>query len=229
MSLPELFATAFVVGLTGAMMPGPLLAVAVTESLRRGWVAPVWLVVGHALLELATIGLLVAGLSAVVEQPLVLRTLAVVGGAVLAWMAVGAFRTARHPSGLVLATAAEAAHGPAAGGPARLMLTGAAVSISNPYWIIWWLTVGATYVLVALDAGRAGVPTLYVGHISSDFLWFICVGVAVAGGRRRMSPGVARALFLACAAVLAGFGVLFALAGFGLFADLTGAAAAAAA
>ena len=60
--LLELALTAFVVGLSGALLPGPLLAATISESARRGgWTGPL-VVTGHALLELAVVAAVCFGL-----------------------------------------------------------------------------------------------------------------------------------------------------------------------
>ena len=61
LSLLYIFGGSFLVALTGAMMPGPVLTVTISESSRRGaWAGPL-LMIGHALLELALIGFASAG------------------------------------------------------------------------------------------------------------------------------------------------------------------------
>lgn len=219
MSLAVLFATAFVIGLSGAVMPGPLLTVTITESLRRDWRAALWLVAGHGVLELGVVVLLAFGLSPLVNHPLAVRGTALAGGAVLAWMAVGAFRTARHPHPLdpqtldaghadVRTTGARAAAG--------LAGRGAAVSVANPYWLVWWATIGVTYVLQAREYGPAGLPAFYAGHLCSDAAWYLLVGVACSTGRQWLHDRALRRVFLACGLVLAGFGVVFVLVGLGV-------------
>ncbi|MEA1895812.1 MAG: LysE family translocator, partial [Euryarchaeota archaeon] len=41
----------FVIGLTGAIVPGPMLFATIDASLRRGWIAGPEIVLGHALVE----------------------------------------------------------------------------------------------------------------------------------------------------------------------------------
>jgi threonine/homoserine/homoserine lactone efflux protein len=85
-NLPQIFFTSFLVGLSGALMPGPVLVVTVSHATRRGFIAGPLIVLGHALLELA----LVVGISLGLGQYLVLEpvsgVLGIVGGVVLAWM-----------------------------------------------------------------------------------------------------------------------------------------------
>mgnify|MGYP000862952647 CR=1 FL=1 len=81
MDLIALFITAFLVGLSGAMMPGPLLTVTIAESARRGFKAGPLIVLGHAILELALIIALLAGLSFYLKKPLVTTVISIVGGA----------------------------------------------------------------------------------------------------------------------------------------------------
>jgi threonine/homoserine/homoserine lactone efflux protein len=83
LELLAIFTTAFVVGFSGAMMPGPLLTVTIGESARRGFSAGPLLVLGHAVLELVLILALVGGLSIYLTRTAVTHTIAIFGGAFL--------------------------------------------------------------------------------------------------------------------------------------------------
>jgi threonine/homoserine/homoserine lactone efflux protein len=80
MEITFLFTTAFIVGLSGAMMPGPLLTADIYSSAERGFWAGPLLVLGHGLLELALIMALLAGAASFLVRPAVATVIALAGG-----------------------------------------------------------------------------------------------------------------------------------------------------
>ena len=52
MALWGIFISAFLIGFSGAMMPGPMLGVAIDGSLKKGWIAGPMIVLGHGALNL---------------------------------------------------------------------------------------------------------------------------------------------------------------------------------
>ena len=58
-----IFANSFLVGFSGAVSPGPLLAFNIKETVRIGFIAGPLVVAGHSLLELVTVGALAFGLA----------------------------------------------------------------------------------------------------------------------------------------------------------------------
>ena len=205
--LSRIFALSFTVGLTGAIMPGPLLALTLKESAARGRTASLWLCSGHSVCELAVVLLFVGGLSAWIPVEKVVGPVGLIGGGVLLWMAFGAYRQAREPFGAPEADGARSSGG-------NLVLGGGAVTVSNPFWLVWWLTVGLELLLRdARPAGMAGVGAFYFGHILSDFTWFGFVGSVIGGNRKALEGGLYRFLIYLCAALLAVFGVWFVLSG----------------
>jgi threonine/homoserine/homoserine lactone efflux protein len=93
------------------------------------------LILGHALLELALIALLFLGLSPLLKNNTVTAFISIAGGIILLWLAYGMFRSL---PGLSLIHEAKPMHG----GNRRLVAAGILVSLANPYWIIWWVTIG---------------------------------------------------------------------------------------
>ena len=68
MNIPALFSIGFVLGLTGAMAPGPLLTVTISRSAKRGGIVGPLLVLGHGILELALLILIVFGLGNILKN-----------------------------------------------------------------------------------------------------------------------------------------------------------------
>ncbi|MGE5247687.1 MAG: LysE family transporter, partial [Verrucomicrobiota bacterium] len=96
-----IFASSFIIALSGALMPGPLLAVTIRHTSRKGFVAAPLLVLGHAVLEGALLCLLLFGLTEWIKGEAAVIAIALVGSAMLLRMAAG---MAREVGTLRLAT-----------------------------------------------------------------------------------------------------------------------------
>lgn len=204
MNLIVIAGTSFLLGFSGAMMPGPLLTLTIAETMRRGVVAGPLLIFGHALLEGVLVVSLFLGLARWVEHPWVFLSIALLGGAMLVMMGFGMLRQIPR---LRLQFAAD--------DKPRLhpVAAGVLVSLANPYFSLWWATVGLTYLLVARDAGWYGVIAFYLAHISSDFVWYAFVSGMIGFGRRFISDTVYRGMIAVCAVFLIGFGGYFGYCG----------------
>jgi threonine/homoserine/homoserine lactone efflux protein len=210
-----IFATSLVVGLSGALMPGPLLALTISTVAEHGFWAGPTLILGHAIAEIITIFALVKGLGKLLQRPPVIGAIGLLGGAFLLWMAFGlissssqslSFQAGSHGTGFGLST----------------VVAGLVVSVTNPYWILWWATVGTTYVAMSLQNRRvAGLAVFYAGHESSDVAWYAVVSLLVASGSRFMSPGVYRGLVIVCGIALFGLAAYFIVSGLRSFFGLT--------
>jgi len=208
MNAVELFASSFAVGLSGAMSPGPVLVVVIAESARAGIVASVLMMTGHALLELAMTCGLFFGLQRLRDVPGFEAGLGLLGGAVMLGLA-GMMLRSLPRSTLEFPEAGSAAKRVGAGGAIRLMGLGAGISILNPVWTVWWLTIGAGFIATAGVVTVPKAAAFYTGHILSDFAWYVFVGALVVWGRRFLTQGVYRAVLGVLAAVLAAFGAGF--------------------
>lgn len=214
MGLPELFLTAFLVALTGAMMPGPLLTVTVAESARQGAKAGPLLVVGHGLLEAALVAAIALGIGPFIARQGVVAGISLVGGGFLLWMGATILRDAvKGRVTLDLTAGAKGSDAAARAGVGRLIGLGAGVSLSNPYWSLWWATIGLSYVNVALRWGWGGVALFFTGHILADLAWYAAVAGVVGGGRRFLGPALYRAVLAVAALFLIGLAGYFILKG----------------
>jgi len=190
------------------MMPGPMLTVVVSESPRHGVMAGPLVVLGHALLELTLIVALVVGLGSVLERHAVQSVVAVGGGAMLVWMGGGmAVAVLRGRVSL------DWEHGDATAQRARPVVAGVVSSLSNPYWLIWWATIGIAYLSKSYSAGVLGIGVFYVGHIIGDLTWYSAVSGLITAGRRFIGLGVYKVMLSVCAAFLLVLAVTFLNAG----------------
>ncbi|MDO8531479.1 MAG: LysE family transporter [Dehalococcoidia bacterium] len=210
-TLALIFGTSFVVGLSGAISPGPLLTLDIREAARRGFWAGPLIVLGHGILELVLVVALALGLRQFLDQRSLVAVVSVLGGLFLVWLGV---QLVRRPGGLSL-TPARLDGGPNGGGR-NLVLAGALVSLANPYWSLWWATIGLGYLVWALGSGVAGLASFFSGHILADLAWFGLVALAVASGRRLVSDAVYRGVSIACGVFMVVLGLYFIGSGTGL-------------
>jgi threonine/homoserine/homoserine lactone efflux protein len=199
-----IFGTSFVIALSGALMPGPVLTVTISESSRRGFWAGPLIILGHGILELALVVFLLLGLGPYLNKDIVLGIVGLCGALILIWMALGMFRSI--PS-LKLNLEAE---GQESGHPVR---AGILMSLANPYWTIWWVTIGLGYVVYAMKFGVVGVIAFFAGHISADFMWYSVVSFAISKGRGLMSDRMYKRIIAVCAFTLVVFGGWFGFMG----------------
>ena len=148
---------------------------------------------GHGILEICLIAALFLGLAPFLEDPIIFRIIAVAGGGFILFMAFGMFRGIRT---LSLADAEESSVN------GNIVLLGAGLSLANPYWLIWWATIGLGYILSAGKLGLSGIAVFFIGHIIADTLWYSFVSFGVAKSRKLMSDRVYRLLIGCCAGFL---------------------------
>ena len=92
LALLTIFTSSFVIALSGALMPGPVLTVTVSESARRGAKAGPLMIFGHGLLELALVLALLGGLAPFFSKDEVFIAVSLLGGLILLWMACMMFK-----------------------------------------------------------------------------------------------------------------------------------------
>jgi len=219
-ALAAIFGTSFVVSLTGALSPGPLTTLAVREGVRRGfWAGPV-LAFGHGAIELPLVVGLALGLDQLLDNELVTAAVAVAGGSFLVWLGAQTVLSAPRQELHIEGQAAPDAGSRGGGrrdppGAAGLAVQGVAVSLSNPFWLAWWATIGAAYIVKALDQGVVGVASFYSAHILTDLGWLSTIAFVLASGRRIMSRRAYQSVLGVCGLLLVALGGWFLASGLG--------------
>ena len=220
------FFLSLVTSLSGALMPGPLFTYTIARTLRteRGWLVGARVIAGHAAIEALLVCCLALGLVGFLRAPAAAKIIGVAGAALLLYMGTGLIRETIAGRGIDMggagtgdgapagAGAAGTGAGAGAGGfMARLSppVAGALVSMGNPYWWVWWETVGAAF-LVRFDIGFTTWPLLlafFVGHEVGDLGWYLAVSTAVSLGRRTIPRSFIAWLLGACGVAIVAFGL----------------------
>lgn len=198
-----IFFSALLVGFSGAVMPGPLTAVMAEQAIKKGFSAAPLVTLGHGILELCVVILLSAGWGRLIAGETAAGIIGIVGGGVLAWMGGGMVRNARHTSLTIQDTdnATDHKSGPIA--------AGIVATAANPYWFLWWATIGAGYVAFSLEYGWKGVALFFTGHILADFIWLSLLGFAFAFGKKFINDRVYHGIILVLGLFLIGLAVYF--------------------
>lgn len=195
-----LLGVGFVVGISGAILPGPLLIYTIQESLKKGkWVGAL-VILGHAIVEIFIFLLLALGLLQFVSSPEFTKAVSIVGGAALLLMA---YDSVRDLSGRVDVKLKKRPYGVVAGG---IIFTA-----FNPGFPIWWLTAGTRLLMEGYaQMGLPGMVIVLVGHWGADFGWFLFVSLTTSKGSRYLfERGWYKAVRIALAGLLAVIGAYF--------------------
>lgn len=204
------FASAFLLGFSGAMMPGPMLGVAIDGSLKRGYIAGPLVVLGHGILELALVIVMAFGLKDFFSNTAVAGFIGLFGGLFLAWMGYDMIKSSINKT-----ISLENQRAGNIGGR-NLVLAGALVSATNPYFILWWASTGMESIRQAYTLGAAGILTFFIGHILSDFTWYSAISGAFSRGKMLISDKVYRWIILFLGVFILGFSIYFISSGWSM-------------
>jgi threonine/homoserine/homoserine lactone efflux protein len=203
MELFLLFFNSFVVGFSGAMMPGPLLAVGVAETPRHGWQTGPIISIGHAIAEIFVVVVLSLGLAALAQSSIVTSIIGIVGGTALILMGIsmGYDILKRKVNYEIVQQEKKSSH--------KLAGKGITATLSNPFWFVWWGTTGLAFLVKSLKFGFIGPVVFYFGHILSDFVWYSVVSVLIWMGKTLIMGRGMQILILACSVFLVYLGITF--------------------
>jgi len=202
-SFPAFLATVVVVTASGALAPGPLFAANLLQGAKGGLKSGFMMSVGHTLVELPLVILIALGISSVMSFPGFSLIVGLIGGcALIGFGLVQIVGAARHK--IKLEEVQEA------GIQKKALVLGVGLTALNPYFILWWLTVGLGLVVQAVELGALlGVLIMYVSHVWMDYAWLTGTAYLSARGTMLIGGRGYRLLLLGLAAFLIYFGVGF--------------------
>jgi threonine/homoserine/homoserine lactone efflux protein len=206
MSVLEFGVEVIAISASGVLAPGPLFFTNMLYGTRQGARAGLKVAYGHTVIELPLIVLLAAGLftSAAVTQ--YAGTIGLVGGIGILGFA------ALQIAGVVIKKNVQPA--PAMSSSKSPFVAGIALSALNPFFLVWWLTVGLKLIADSATFGfAAGIAVLFLLHIWMDYAWLAGTAYLASKGSSVLKSKYYPLLLLALAAVLLYYGVYFTLTG----------------
>ncbi len=185
------------ISLSGVMAPGPVTAATLAAGAKSRH-AGAMIALGHGLVEFPLMLLVVAGAGALLARPAVAVGVGLVGGAFLVHLGIRILRDLGRPDAAACA-----------GRAGRPLWTGVVLTAGNPYFLLWWVTVGLALTERALEIGRAAFMLFAVTHWLCDLVWLEALSWASFKGTRLMDDRLQRRVLALCGAALVVLGAVF--------------------
>jgi threonine/homoserine/homoserine lactone efflux protein len=187
----------FVIGLSGALAPGPTLVATINASIAGDWTIGLKVSLGHVIVELFLVILILLGF-ATVALP---YTTAIAGIGGIALVAFGALTIAGSRKATMSSSQVQTVANP--------YMAGLVTSAANPYFWIWWLSIGSAMVIAGLQGGLVLVGAFMLGHWTADTVWYTLVSAGVSKGRTIFSDTAYQKIIVLCGIFLILFGVYY--------------------
>lgn len=189
------------ISLSGVIMPGPIFATTVAKGYQDPR-AGLKISAGHAVVEIPLIVAIFIGFEAVLKDPSVFAAIGIIGGAFLLYFGISMFRTKME---------GEQVQGSKLGPFAA----GIALTAVNPYFLLWWATVGASLIGIASEYGLIMLPVFVAVHLACDLGWLQFISFSVNRSRNFLTGRRYRILFAGCGTVLVFFALYFIVSSIG--------------
>ncbi len=188
-----------VISASGVMAPGPLFAANVSYGLREGAKAGYKMAIGHTIVEFPLVVLLGIGIFSLESLPEFRIVISILGAITLFAFAGMQVRTVLRNKELVSSNPKQSP-----------LIAGIILSALNPFFIIWWLTIGFKLISDAmLIWAFAGVLIVFVLHIWMDFAWLGTVAFLASKSFKILSNRNYKALIIGLSLMLIYFGITF--------------------
>ena len=194
----EFAVTVIIISASGVMAPGPLFAANIAYGLQGGGKAGIKMAVGHTIVELPLVILLGIGVFSFEIFPEFRVLISILGAITLFVFAGIQIKTTLQ----MKETTFNLKH--------NAVLTGITLSALNPFFIIWWLSVGFKLISDAmLIWAFVGIIVVFLLHIWMDFVWLYSVACLAAKSSKILSNKNYKILMMGLSAMVIYFGISF--------------------
>ena len=188
-----------IISVSGVMSPGPLFAANITYGLKEGFRSGIKIAIGHSIVELPLVILLGIGAFSLEIFPEFRVIISIFGAITLFGFAGMQIKSMFKKNGGI---STKPKHGP--------IITGILFSALNPFFIIWWLTIGLKLISDAMLVWAfAGVLIVFVFHIWMDFVWLGMVAFFASKSVKIISNRNYKIMIAGLSVVLIYFGIMF--------------------
>ena len=193
--------TVIILTISGALAPGPMFFLTITHGAKSGTKTGVTFSIAHTLIEFSLVMLLALGLLSYANQPAVRFGFGFAGG--IALIIFGGMQIRGSLKEVKESDSKEVSK-------RGLFLLGLILTGLNPYFIIWWLTIGANLIILSLEfAGLFGVIFMYVCHVWIDYVWLTLIASLAKKSTKILNLRWYRLLIAIFGLVLIYFGISF--------------------
>ena len=188
-----------IISASGVMSPGPLFAANITYGLREGVKSGIKIAIGHSIVELPLVILLGIGVFSLEIFPEFRTIISIFGALTLFAFAAIQIKTILKKEKYILLKPKQ--------GP---IVTGILLSALNPFFIVWWITIGFKLISDAMMIWAfAGILIVFVLHIWMDFAWLGITAFLASKSRKMLSNKNYKIMILALSLTLIYFGITF--------------------
>jgi threonine/homoserine/homoserine lactone efflux protein len=201
--MAQAFILGFTIGVSAALVPGPMMLATVSISLKKGWKTGFYVFSGHSLVEITLILLIIMGASTLIVKD-ILSNIAIIGGLAMTLFGMIIIRKAKEALTMDINAAAgklDISSGPVSAG----ILT----SALNPTFLFWWLTAGTAIIMQQYLAGVLAVIAFIIGHWLADLGFLVSVSSTFARGKQLVSRRAHQRLLYVCGSFLIAIGFFF--------------------
>jgi threonine/homoserine/homoserine lactone efflux protein len=188
------------ISLSGVMLPGPLTAVTIAKGFHNKN-AGALIAVGHGIVEIPLMAAIYLGFTYYLTFPEVGRVLGIAGGLMLIFMGATLLRSMSRSVEYRLDL------------PYNSLTTGILMTATNPYFYLWWVTIGSALLARSTVYGLPGLLAFGIIHWTCDLGWEQSMSFSVFKTRHLWTAKAQKAVFGICALVLLGFGIWFTASG----------------
>jgi threonine/homoserine/homoserine lactone efflux protein len=185
------------ISLSGVMAPGPITAAAIAMGARNRF-AGALMAVGHGIVEFPLMILIILGMDKILNSTTTKIVIGFAGGVFLLFMAIQMIRSVSQTQDQEVKVTKS--------GP---VVAGIVLSGTNPFFLIWWASVGLNLAITATGIGIWAFALFAIVHWLCDLIWLSLLSWASFKGSVLLGPRNQRIVLLICSLALFGFGLFF--------------------